>query len=129
MPAQSSPKEFVAQSLATSRVIVGGGSDPGREDPETRIYLIVAGRSVDGPCRITLGLTPHQMVQVVMGFLYDALKGSPPIFAIWFRRILAKRWAVMTFPSLKDPARDSLLYRQMRYQDDPLLKRLCKRKS
>jgi hypothetical protein len=102
-------EDLAFRPLLDTNIIVGG-TGTGCEGTEEPIWLNFPGATPigvdDQPCgepvRLAIALTPAQYAQVVKLFFRDVTV-SNPLMAKFLRRLLQKRWAMMT----RELARDS----------------------
>ena len=119
-------EEFMAvpdhcyDSLPESHITFGGGGGgPGWETPKALYYLNLEvvitpatradSMTIGEKVRLQLGLTIPQMAEIVKRFFHETVShyGKPNpkknIFNTFLRRLLQKRWALMTSPVAKGP--------------------------
>lgn len=100
------------QSLRGENVVTGGTSVmPGDDDHCSRLVLNIRARVVTNvhdeyapgeEMDLALALTPRQVAQIVWEFFSDSAFGEGTIYHTFLRRLMTKRWALMTHPSYKD---------------------------
>ena len=109
-------------ALREANVQIGRSGGVDREGPESRHFLNFTVRPTSGPygtpigepMDITLALTSRQMAQIVRSFFVELIY-KDGIFTQMFRRLMTKRWAVMTAWEYKTPVLDETAFREMHY--------------
>ena len=103
-------------------IVIGRNSAPGMENPKSTYFCInveavpvegVGGKVTGEPVHLSLILTIPQIARIVKEFFYDLFVRN--FFMKILKRLLAKRWAVMTDPFIKDPHRGGDEYAPMAY--------------
>lgn len=110
------------RALPRANIQFGTSGGVGGEGPESRHFLNLTvqpttnpyGDPVGEPIDITLALTPRQMAQIVRHFFADIILWSG-IYEGLLRRLLTKRWALMTSPVFKTPKLGGEDFKEMHY--------------
>ena len=96
---------LIARSVRGADVKLGGGELPGHESEETRLAITVGVIADGNLIEVQIWLTIAQMASLVKQFFYDILfrrnGREKTFFAGLLKRLLRKRWAVMSSPLLK----------------------------
>lgn len=118
-------RSITLQSLRSSHVMLGNDGGHGHERPDTLITINVVGKvlfsdfvEVSGEeIYVQLSLSPKQVAHIVKLFFWDITTES--IFGKMLKRLLKKRWAVMTWPVYKTASviSEEEDVREMRYCD------------
>lgn len=96
--------DLAFRPLQDANICVGGPyTGRGNEEKDARIWLQFIGASQVGnddqpfgePVRLAIALTPAQYAEVVKRFFWEVTV-SNGLMANFLRRLLRKRWAVMT---------------------------------
>jgi len=118
------------QSLRGTNIMFGGtGGSRADEDHRTRHVLCIQARPCKNPydeyqqgeeMEVQLALTTRQVAQIVWSFFSDRAFSEGTIFHTFLRRLMTKRWALMTHPSYKDARNASEPeFSDLRYHRDP----------
>lgn len=110
------------QSLHGARVTFGASSGQGHETPESVHFINVTAQPMSGPyghaigepVEVSLALTVPQMAQIIMHFFWDIITRKG-VCGQFLRRLMEKRWAVMTSPVAKSSKGGGEWYEQMQY--------------
>ena len=104
-------------------IMIGGNSTTGMETPECYYNLnltvvpVKDGPPTGEPVDLCLTLTVPLVAQIVKAFFRDVVLEG--VCRKFFRRLLTKRWAVMTFPVAKTRDEGGEWYDLMQYHRDP----------
>ena len=100
------PRNYqIFESLLAAEVKVGGGNGENGENAQSRLAITVVSKctSVNGQKpeaelqEVQLWLTIPQLVQIVIAFFWQTV-GQGNVFTGLLKRLLEKRWKVMTSP-------------------------------
>jgi hypothetical protein len=121
-------------SLRDSRIMVGQWLRDNQETPDTRIHINILNATfkygkgarkdnvtlkMGDTMDVCVSLTIPQIAAIVKEFFQVFLEDKRAIFGQMLRRILQKRWAIMTDSTYKDPKQSAEGYKYMQYTNLP----------